>query len=74
MLASRLNTQQVDGLLLEELVPAELESALDEVAREGGAHAGKQGTGAFVGDDGAEGVDSAFVVLGWVELDACFDA
>ena len=66
--------QQGDGLLLEELVAAEFEGALQEVAGEGWADTSEQGAGAFVGDDLAEAADHAAVVGCRVELDAGFDA
>lgn len=61
-------------MLLEELVSAELECALQEVAGECWACAGQEGAGAFICDDLAEAADEAAVVGYWVELDAGFDA
>ena len=61
-------------MLFEELVAAEFEGALQEVAGEGWADAGQEGGGAFVGDDLAEAADHAAVVGCGVELDAGFDA
>ena len=61
-------------MLFEELVAAEFEGALEEVAGEGWADTGQEGARAFVGDDLAEAADHAAVVGCWVELDAGFDA
>ncbi len=62
--------EQRDGLLLEELVSAELESTLKKVAGECWASTSEEGTGAFFGDDLAEATDQATVVGHGVELDA----
>ena len=67
-------TESGDGLLLEELVPAELESALEEVTGEGWAGTGEERAGAVFGDDLAETADQALVVGDGVELDASLDA
>lgn len=64
----------VDALLLEELVAAKLEGALEEVAGKGGADAGEEGAGALVLDYLAEAADQAAVVRLGVELDASLDA
>lgn len=69
-----LDAQEVDGLLLEELVAAELEGALDEVAREGRAEARQEGAGALVLDHLPEPADHAAVVRGRVQLDLGLDA
>lgn len=66
--------QQGDGLLLEELVAAELEGALQEVAGKSWANASEEGAGAFFCDDLAETTDQATVIGRWVELDTGFDA
>ena len=69
-----LDPQEVDGLLLEELIAAELEGALDEVAGEGRAKARQEGAGALVSDYLPEPSDHAAVVGGRVELDPGLDA
>lgn len=69
-----LNTEKVDGLLLEKLVTSELEGSLEEVAGDGGAEAGEEGRGTILSDDLAEGTDHASVVLGRVKLDTGLDA
>ena len=63
----------VDGLLLEELVTAKLEGALQKVAGKGRAKAGQEGTGAFIPNDLADASDEAAVVGDGVELDARLD-
>jgi len=63
-----------DSLLLEELIAAEFEGALEEVAGSGWAEARQEGAGAFIGNDLAEATDEAAVVGYGVELDAGFDA
>mmetsp|Transcript_17549 Transcript_17549/g.44923 ORF Transcript_17549/g.44923 Transcript_17549/m.44923 type:complete len:396 (-) Transcript_17549:12-1199(-) len=57
-----LHAEVVHPLLLEELVAAELEGALQEVARAGGAEAGEQRTSALLLDDLAEAGQHALVV------------
>lgn len=74
VVGGRLVAELVDPLLLEELVAAELERALEEVAGEGRADTREQGAGALVGDDLAEAADQAAVVCDGVELDAGLDA
>jgi len=63
-----------DSLLLEELIAAELEGALEEVAGGGWAEARQESTGAFSSNDLADAADEAAVVGYGVELDAGFDA
>jgi xanthine/CO dehydrogenase XdhC/CoxF family maturation factor len=72
--AGCVGAEEGEGLRLEELVPAELERALHEVAREGGSEARREGARAFVREDRAEGAEHAAVVGCGVELDAGFDA
>jgi hypothetical protein len=74
VLGRSLVAEEVDGLRLEELVAAELESALEEVAGKGWADTGQEGTGAVVGDDLADAADKAAVVGDGVELNAGLDA
>lgn len=74
VLPGLLDAEEVDRLLLEELVSAELEGALDEVAREGRPEAGQEGAGALVLDDLPEAADHAPVVRGRVKLDLGLDA
>ena len=74
VLAGPLDTEQVDGLLLKELVTAELEGALDEVAGEGRAETGQKRTSAFILDDLAETANHATVVGRGVELNPGLDA
>ena len=69
-----LDAEQVDALLLEEFVAAELEGALQEVTGEGGAETGQESAGTLVLDDFPEATDHAIVVGGRVELDTCLDA
>lgn len=66
--------EEVDVLLLEELVTAELEGALEEVAGGRGAEAGQERAGTLLLDDLAEAADHALVEGGGVELDARLDA
>lgn len=74
VLAGLFEAEDVDGLLLEELVAAEFEGALDKVPRKRWAEAGQQRTGALVLDDLAECADGAAVVCCRVELDPGLDA
>lgn len=61
-------------LLLEELVAAELEGALQEVAGEGGAKARQERAGALALDHLPEAADHALVVYLRLELDSGLDA
>lgn len=61
-------------MLLEKLITAELEGALEKVSSSGRTKAGQQSTGALLRDDLAKTADHALVVLGRVELDTSFDA
>lgn len=74
VVAGILVTDEVDGLLLEELVSSELEGALEEVAGSGGAETGPEGTRALGGNDLAEATDQARVVGDGVELYPSLDA
>lgn len=69
-----LDTESVDGLLLEELVTSELEGALQEVTGEGRADTSQQRTGTLAGDDLAEATNQTAVVGDGVELDPRLDA
>lgn len=69
-----LDTDQVDGLLLEELVSSKLEGTLEEVAGSRGAKASPDGGRALVGDDLLEATDQARVVGDGVELYPGLDA
>ena len=60
--------------MLEELVTAELEGALEEVTGEGWAGTCEERTSTILGDDLAETADQALVVCEGVELDAGLDA
>ena len=72
--SSGLITENVNGLLLEELVTTELESALEEVTGEGGTDTSEKGTSTFVLDDLAETTDQTTVVGSRVELNTGLDA
>lgn len=61
-------------MLLEKLITAELEGALEKVSSSGGTKAGQQSTSALLRDDLAETTDHTLVVLGRVELDTSLDA
>ncbi|KAH9821981.1 hypothetical protein Tdes44962_MAKER04878 [Teratosphaeria destructans] len=74
VLAGGFVPEQRDGLLLEELVAAEFERALQEVAGEGWAGTGQEGAGALVLDDLADAADQTAVVGDGIELDAGLDA
>ena len=74
MLTSLFQTKQINRLFLEELVAAEFEGALHEVAGEGGTEACCESAYAFVLDDLAEAADHATVVGRGVELDPCLDS
>lgn len=58
---------------LEELNTAELEPALDKVARRRGAEASEERAGTLRGDDLTESTDHARVVLDRVKLNACLN-
>lgn len=66
--------EEGDGLLLEELVAAELEGTLQEVTGEGRASACEEGASAFFLHDLAEATNHAAVVGSRVKLDASLDA
>ena len=70
----RLCAKAVANLLLEELVSSELEGALHEVARKGGAEARRERADALALDDLAEAIDHATVVGCRVKLDPSLDA
>jgi hypothetical protein len=74
VLRGRLVTDEVDGLLLEELVTTELEGTLEEVTSKGRAGSGQQSSGTLLCDDLAETTNQASVVGQGVELDLCLDA
>lgn len=66
--------EEIDGLLLEELVTAELEGALEEVPGKGRANTGQKSTRTFICNDFPEATDHASVVCDGVELDSGLDA
>ena len=74
VLGGGLQAEEVDVRLLEELVAAELEGALEEVTGGRGAETGQERAGALLLDDLAEAADHALVVGGRVELDPRLDA
>ena len=74
VVAGSLETEEVDGLLLEELVTSELEGTLEEVTSEGRADTSEEGSGTLVLDDLPEATDHAIVVGSGVELDTGLDA
>lgn len=74
VLPSLLNAEDIDRLLLEELITAELECTLDEVTSEGWAEASQERTGTLILDDLAETADHAAVVGGRVQLNLRLDA
>ena len=74
VVGSILNTNEVDRLLLEELVTAELQGALQEVSGECRAKTGQESTGTLVGDDLAEPADHTIVIRDGVELNSRLDA
>jgi hypothetical protein len=67
-------TDQVNGLLLEQLVSSELESTLEEVTSSGGTETGPDSAGTLIGDDFPEATDQAVVVCDRVELYPGLDA
>ena len=69
-----LETEGVDPLLLEELVSAELQGALEEVTGKGRAGTGEESASTLILDDLAEAADETAVVGLGVELDAGLDA
>lgn len=74
VVAGGLVAEQVDRLLLEELITAELECTLQEVAGEGWANTGQESAGALLCDDLTEAADQAAVVCNGIKLDSCLDA
>lgn len=66
--------EEGDGLLLEELVTAELEGTLEEVTSEGRANTGQKGASTLVLNDLTETTNETAVVGDWVELDSGLDA
>ena len=74
VVGSGLVSEVVDGLLLEQLITSELESALQEVTCGCWAEARQQRTGTLFRDHLAETTDQASVVCDGVELDSCLDA
>lgn len=74
VLARSLEAEEVDGLLLEKLVTAKLERALDKVSGKRRAESRQQSSGALILDDLAETTDHALVVGGRVQLDPGLDA
>jgi hypothetical protein len=74
VVGSSLETDHVDGTLLEELVTSELEGTLEEVTSGSWAETGQKSAGTLLCDDGAETTDETSVVGDWVELDSGLDA
>lgn len=74
VLAGLFETESVDRLLLEKLITAEFEGALNKVAGEGWAEAGQQSTGALVLDDLTEAANHTTIVGSGVELNLGLDA
>lgn len=74
VVGGRLNTEVVDGLLLEELVTTELQGTLDEVTGSGRTETSQESTSTLVLDDLAETTDHTAVVGGRVKLDTGLDA
>ena len=64
----------VDELLLEQLIASELEGALEEVSRRGGAKASPDGAGPLAGNDLPETANETAVVFKGVELYPGFDS
>jgi hypothetical protein len=73
VLAGRVDTEDIDGLLLEELVTSELEATLDEITGDGRAEAGQESTSTLILDDLAESSDGTTVVGSRVQLDLSLD-
>lgn len=69
-----LEAELVDGLLLEELVTAELESTLEEVTSGSRAETSQESASTLILDDLLEATDHTTVVGGRVELDTGLDA
>ena len=74
VLDGRFVAEIVDELLLEQLIPTELERALEEITGERGTDTGQQGTRTLIGNDLSEGADHAFVVDSGFELYPSLDA
>ena len=74
MLTGLFETEQVDGLLLEELVAAKLEGTLHEIPGKGGAKASCESASTFVLDHLAESANHAAVVGGGIKLDPSLDS
>jgi hypothetical protein len=74
VVGGRLVSKDVDRLLLEQLVTAKLERALEEVSSCSGTEAGQQRAGTLLCDHLSESADEALVVCDGVELDSCLDA
>ena len=69
VLASFINTKDVDRFLLEELITAKLERALHEISSTGRAKASCKCANTFILDNLAEAPDHTTIVSGRVELD-----
>lgn len=74
VLASGLETEHFDRLLLEELISTELECTLEEITGEGWADTSQKSTSTFILDDLAETADHTTVVGGRIKLDSGLDA
>jgi len=69
-----LETEDIDGLLLEQFITSELECALEEVSCGGGTETSKKSSSTLVCDDLSEASDQTAVVCDGIELDSCLDA
>lgn len=67
-------SEEVDGLLLEQLISSKLECALKEVTSSSWTESSQQSTGTLLGDNLSESSDQTLVVCGRVELYSCLDA
>lgn len=74
MLTGFFETEEIDGLFLEELVAAEFESALHEISGKCWAESCSESAGTFVLDDLTETANHAAIVGCRVELDSSLDS
>ena len=74
VVGSGLVTDEIDGLLLEELVTSELEGTLEEVTGSGGTETGPDGAHTLIGDGLPEATDQTGVVGDGVKLNPGLDA
>lgn len=73
VLAGRVDTQDIDGLLLEEFVTSELEGTLDEITSDGRTQAGQESTSTLILDDLTESSNGTAVVGSRVQLNLSLD-